>query len=147
MGMNEAVLLDTVLRPAPPLSARALLIVLAAVVAMNACVALFFILQGAWPVMPFLGLDVALLAFALRASRRAAAREEHVVLTPSRLSVLRRPAMREIVLNPYWVRVDDELTLWSHGKGVRIGSFLPLPERETFAERLKTALRVARFGS
>jgi uncharacterized membrane protein len=145
--MTDEVLFDTVLRPAPPLSARALLIILAAVAAINVLFASYFILRGAWPVMPFMGLDVALLGWAFRASRKAAKREEHVVLTASRLSVLRRPSMQETVLNPYWVRVDDALTLWSHGKGVPIGAFLPLPEREPVARRLRAAVRIARFGS
>jgi uncharacterized membrane protein len=56
------------------------------------------------------------------------------------------------VLNPYWVRVQLEepagrssrLTLWSHGKGIRIGAFLPPMERASFAQRLKSALYSAR---
>ena len=38
----------------------------------------------------------------------------------------------------------SQLTLWSHGKGLRLGSFLPPLERASFAERLKNALRAAR---
>jgi len=38
----------------------------------------------------------------------------------------------------------SQLTLWSHGKSVRIGSFLPPLERQSFAERLKGALYLAR---
>jgi uncharacterized membrane protein len=145
--MPEDVLLDTTLRPAPPMPMRGFLIVLAALIAMNAFVATGIVLAGGWPVMPFMGLDIAIFVVAYRACCKAAAREEHVVLTRSRLSVLAKPSMRETVLNPYWVRVDDQLTLWSHGRGVRIGTFLPIPERESFAERLKSALRAARFGS
>ncbi len=112
-------------------------------------------LRGAWPVMPFMGLDVVLLAWAFRASRRAARREEHVILTPSLLRVARRPPKgtpSEIVLNPYWVRVQmdepaehgSQLTLWSHGKGLILGAFLPPAERASFAQRLKSALGMAR---
>jgi uncharacterized membrane protein len=138
------VLLDTVLRPAPPLSPRAAGTILAIVAGINALFALYFISRGAWPILPFMGLDVALLAWAFRAARKAAQREEHILLTPALLSIKRRPIESETALNPYWVRVDDKLTLWSHGKGVRIGTFLPVPERETFAERLKAALTAAR---
>jgi uncharacterized membrane protein len=152
--MSE-VLLDKVLKPAPPLSPRAMAIVLSVVAAMNLAFALSFVLRGAWPVMPFMGLDVALLAWAFRAARKAARREEHVVVTPERLHIERRPpdgSKSEIAFNPYWVRVhmDDppehgsQLTLRSHGKSVRIGAFLPPLERASFAEALRAAIRDAR---
>jgi uncharacterized membrane protein len=148
-------LLDVILRPAPPMSPRALSIILGIVIAVNAVFALYFVLRGAWPMMPFMGADILLLAWAFRASTRAAKREEHVVLTPSLLAIARKSpggAVSEVALNPYWVRVDiadppehgSQLTLWSHGKGVRVGSFLPPLERASFAERLKSALRAAR---
>jgi len=154
--MSEQIpLLDVVLRPAPPMSPRALSIILGIVTALNAAFAIYFVSRGAWPMMPFMGADILLLAWAFRASTRAAKREEHVVLTPSRLDIARKSpdgAVSEVTLNPYWVRVDiadppehaSQLTLWSHGKGVRVGSFLPPQERASFAERLKSALRTAR---
>jgi uncharacterized membrane protein len=152
---EQALLLDVILRPSPPLPPRALLLILAAVTAVNAGFALFFLLHGAWPMLPFMGADIALLAWAFRASVRAAQREEHVVLTPSLLTIARRAPetpSREFSFNPYWVRVDmavppqhgSQLTLWSHGKGLTLGSFLPPPERASFAERLRSALRQAR---
>lgn len=151
---EQAPLLDVVLRPAPPLPPRVLLIILAIVASMNGAFALFFLLRGAWPMMPFMGADIALLAWAFQASERAARREEHVVLTPSLLTVARcapKTAPKEFSFNPYWVRVDmanppehgSQLTLWSHGKGLRLGSFLPPLERASFANRLKSALRDA----
>ena len=153
--MSETVLLDTVLRPAPPLSPRVLLAILMIVAALNFAFALYFVLRGAWPVTPFMGLDVALLAWAFRASLRAAKNEEHIYLTRRILRIVRRPPDRaavETTLNPYWVRVQleeppgrsSQLVLWSHGKGVRIGAFLPPLERASLAERLKSALHAAR---
>jgi len=155
MSQPGSILLDTVLRPAPPLPPRALAMILSLVAAMNAAFALYFVLRGAWPVMPFMGLDVVLLAWAFRAVSREARREEHIVLTPSLLSIARRPPhgpVDETILNPYWVRVQmdeppghaSQLTLWSHGKGVRIGAFLPPAERASFAAKLKAALWKAR---
>jgi uncharacterized membrane protein len=105
--------------------------------------------------LPFMGGDIALLAWAFHASSEAAKREEQVVLTPSLLRILRRAPRKkpsEVTFNPYWVRVDmasppehaSQLTLWSHGRSVRIGSFLPPSERASFADRLKSALRRAR---
>src|SRR5215475_11407217 len=105
--------------------------------------------------MPFMGLDVALLAWAFRAVTREARREEHITLTPSLLRIEARPPegpVRAFEMNPYWVRVAMEeppgrasrLTLWSHGKGVRIAGFLPPQERASFAQRLRAALSRAR---
>jgi len=153
MNCDTDLILDQVLRPSPPMAPRVLRNILIAVAIINAGFALFFVLHGAWPIMPFLGLDVALLAWAFRASSEAAKREEHIRLTTSLLSVERKPVKGpQLRLNPYWVRVqmDDppghwsELWLWSHGKGFKIGSFLAPVERQAFASTLKEALRRAR---
>jgi uncharacterized membrane protein len=155
MASETELLLDQVLRPSPPLRPRVLAWILAAVAAVNLVFALSFVLRGAWPIAPFLGLDVALLAWAFRASTRAAKREERVTLTPSRLCVARsapKTPAREWTFNPYWVRVEmddppehgSQLALWSHGKFLAVGQFLAPDERARFAQRLKTALRSAR---
>ena len=155
MAAGDPVLLDTTLRPSPPMPPSALRIVLAIVAAVNFGFALGFVLHGAWLVTPFMGLDVALLAWAFRASVRASRRHERVLLTSSQLTVERHPPAgpaSAIALNPYWVRVDmadppehwSQLTLWSHGKGVCVGAFLAPAERLAFAHILKTALRRAR---
>ncbi|HEY0299912.1 MAG TPA: DUF2244 domain-containing protein, partial [Rhizomicrobium sp.] len=109
MDGRTDLLLDTVLRPSPPLAPKILFRILFAVGFVNFFFALSFALQGAWPIAPFLGLDVALLAWAFRASTRAAKREERVTLTPSRLCVARafpKKPRREWTFNPYWVRVE-----------------------------------------
>lgn len=148
---DNEVLLDAVLRPNPPLSPDVLKLILAVVALLNFAFAAFFVARGAWPIAPFMGADIVLLAWAFRSSRIAARREEHVTLTPSLLRVTRTPPPKgpsEIALNPYWVRVEMEdppqhasqLTLWSHGRGVRIGAFMAPAERAAFAKRLKSAL-------
>jgi uncharacterized membrane protein len=155
MASENGVILEKVLRPSPPLGARTLFLILCLVAAVNVAVALYFVLHGAWPIAPFLGADVALLGWAFRASLIAAKREEHVTLTRSLLRIARRPPNGrgdEVRFNPYWVRVqmDDppdhwsQLTLWSHGKGLKIGAFLAPDERASFALVLKNALRRAR---
>ena len=157
MAPDDDILLDAVLRPSPPLAPKILLAILAAVCLINISFALSFILRGAWPIAPFLGLDVALLAWAFRASSRAAKREERVTLTPAELVVARIPPdgpRRQWAFNPYWVRVEmddppehgSQLTLWSHGKFLRIGQFLAPEERARFAKTLRSALRSARFA-
>jgi uncharacterized membrane protein len=155
MTDREPVLFEATLRPNPPMPPAALRLVLALVAAINLAFGLVFVLRGAWLITPFMGLDIALLAWAFRASVRASRRREHVVLTPSNLLVERLPPDGPpiaVALNPYWVRVDMEdppehwsqLTLWSHGKGVRLGAFLPPAARLDLAHGLKSALRRAR---
>ena len=153
------VLLAELLKPSPTLPPNVLLLILGVVAAINLALMIGFVLRGAWPVAPFMGADVALLAWAFRQSRIAAAREEEVTLTRAALRIQRRPSPNgglDVVLNPYWVRVEmndprtpeNQLTLWSHGKSVRVGAFLPPVERFNFANRLKAALWRARnsFG-
>lgn len=155
MSGDQPVLLDATLRPSPPMPARTLKIVVGIVAALNLAFAAGFVLRGAWPIMPFMGLDVLLLAWAFRASLRAARRHERVTVTPSALRIERHPAdgpVSEVALNPYWVRVEmpepaehgSQLTLWSHGRGVRVGSFMAPEERAGFARSLKAAIRKAR---
>jgi uncharacterized membrane protein len=144
-----------VLRPNPPADPRVLRAILIAVLAINLAFGLYFVLKGAWPIFPFMGLDVALLYWAFRASARAARRFERVTLTHENLLIARHPVKgspTRIALNPYWVRVDyddppeqwSKLLLKSHGKSVQVGSFLSPPARHDFADRLKSALRAAR---
>jgi uncharacterized membrane protein len=155
MSSPGPVLLDTTLRPSPPLPPRALLTVLGIVVFINLMFAAWFLSRGAWPVMPFLGADIVLLAWAFRASTMAARRVERVTITPAELHLSRIPPkgpVTELSWNPYWVRVEldepaepwSQITLWSRGHGVRIGTFLPPTERVGVAAALKDALRHAR---
>lgn len=152
---SEPVFFDAILRPNPPMTPRALLLILIAVSVVNFAFGISFILHGAWLILPFMGADVALLAWAFHASRRAAQRHEHVTLTHSELRIARWPARgkpTEISLNPYWVRVSLEedveparkLFVSSHGRSVQLGSFLAPQDRASFAEALKGALRAAR---
>ena len=153
--MSTPILLNAVLKPSPPLRPRLLLAILGFVVFVNLMFAAYFLARGAWPVMPFLGMDIALLAWAFRASTVAARREERITLTPEELHIACIPpkgAKTEVTLNPYWVRVHmdepadhwSQLTLWSKGRGWRIGAFLAPAERADFAVRLKEAIRSAR---
>jgi uncharacterized membrane protein len=152
---GEPVFLDVVLRPNPPMRPAVLRGTLLLVAAINVAFASVFVLRGAWPIAPFMGADVVLLAWAFHASRVAARVYEHVTLTASRLFVTHhapRGQVQETSLNPYWVRVQLEqpadmprkLTLFSHGKAVQVGNFLGPRERLSFAQALKAALNAAR---
>ena len=147
--------MDAILRPNPPMRPEALRAILILVLAINAAFALGFVMRGAWPIAPFMGLDVALLAWAFRASRIAALASEHVKLTASEFSVVYcapRGTREATVLNPYWARIEldnpeempRKLTVVSHGRAVQVGRFLGPRERLSLARTLKQALAAAR---
>jgi uncharacterized membrane protein len=152
---DEPVLLDATLRPSLPMDARALKAILIVVALFNLAFALSFVLRGAWPVAPFMGLDVALLAWAFRASIIASKRFEQVTVTPSVVRVEQHPPKGTVCkseFNAYWVRVDlqqvtehsNRLFLRSHGRELQIGAFLAPAVRESFANTLKLALSAAK---
>ena len=117
-----------------------------------------FLIAGAWPVMGFFGLDVALIYWAFRANYRAARAYEQVTVTASELTfrkVSQWGKATEWTLNPLWVRLDREihpefgvqrLFLVSRGRRLPIGGFLGPDEKESFATALLAALGEARRG-
>jgi uncharacterized membrane protein len=149
------VLYRTTLRPNPPMKPAALLSVVFVVAAIDVAFAAWFLLRGAWPITPFMGADVALLAWAFCASRKAARRYEEVCLTRDQLRIERHQPRRSptaIEFNPYWVRVELKepvetgtgVTLRSHGRAVQIGKFLAPPQKLSVASALRAALQRAR---
>lgn len=129
-----------------------------AVIAINLIVGLVFLFAGAWPVLGFCGLDVALIFWAFKVNYRAGRASETIDLTPDLLTLTRvHPSgSREwFEFNPYWVRVRlaerkdgrNELELVSHGEGFHFARFLSDDERRDFAESLTGALLAARSAT
>src|SRR5947209_20595154 len=107
----EPTLFSAIITPHRSLSGRGFLLVLALVGSLSFIGGLFFFLLGAWPVVGFLGLDVALVYWAFRANYRAAAAFEEVTVTASELRVRRvshRGEIAEWTLNPGWPTLDRE---------------------------------------
>jgi uncharacterized membrane protein len=153
--MSGRVFLNAVLRPNEPLGPWGLALVIGSVAAVSFAAGILFALRGAWPVTPFFGADVALLAWAMRASIRASKRREHLILTSDTFVIEQIGAKgqtRREEINPYWLRVDHddpelmgaELALVSRGRRWVVGSFLGAEERASLAETLRRALRDAR---
>jgi len=117
-----------------------------------------FLLMGAWPVLGFFGLDVVVIYWAFKINFRSAQAREEISVTPSELRVRRvshRGHVAEWVLNPLWVRLDQEvheeygverLYLISKGRHISIGRFLAPDEKASFAKALNAALAAARRG-
>lgn len=114
-----------------------------------------FAMIGAWPVLGFFGLDVAIVYLAFRLNYRDARAFEVVEVTTDALTLTtvdRRGRAQAAVFNPYWARVllrewpdgSAELRITSHGREHAFGHVLGHDERREFADVLRRALAVAR---
>ena len=139
------------LTPHRSLGPKGFMVLMGAVCAVSFGTGLLFYMIGAWPVIGFMGLDVALIYIAFKLNFRALRLYEVVDLSADALTVTRvQPSGKSQVwsFNPYWVRLhlDDrtgrssELSLASHGKRLVFASFLTDAEREEFAMALRAAL-------
>jgi uncharacterized membrane protein len=141
------------LTPHRSLSRQGFVILMSAIAGFNFIVGMVFYVIGAWPVLGFMGLDVALIWWAFRANFADARRAEHIEITADEL-VLRRLAenrpVQEQRFARRWVRVELEedrerelvgpLYLRLGGKRTEIARFLGAKERLSFANALKAAL-------
>jgi uncharacterized membrane protein len=146
---------SAVLTPHRSLGPKGFMVLMGAVCAVSFGTGLLFYLLGAWPVIGFMGLDVALIYVAFKLNFRALRLYETVDLTTDALTVTRvEPSGKASSwsFNPYWVRVtleprigrSTQLSLASHGNRLVFASFLTDDEREDFALALSAALSSAR---
>lgn len=104
--------------------------------------------QGFWPVLPFAGLEMLLLGWALRASMNR--RHQHETITVSdhhvAIEACNRGRRARVVFLRHWARVTlrrglsplhpSRLAIESQGRRCEIGSFLTEQERQALARRL-----------
>jgi uncharacterized membrane protein len=141
------------LTPHRSLSREGFVILMSVVVGFSFAGGIFFYVIGAWPVVGFMGLDVALIWLAFRANFAAARRAERIEITArelvlERISERRSPQVTRFMR--HWVRVELEedrerdligpLYLRFRGKRTEIASFLGANERLAFAQALNAAL-------
>jgi len=152
----ETVLFQAVCTPPRSLSRRGLRVLAGLLAVSSGLTGTVFLLLGAWPILPFLGLEVgfvlALVAIHVRGAARMA---EIVMLTADRLVVTRfdaRGKREEVVLDPYWARAVHRphpadagvLRIESRGRGVEVGRHLGAEEKAALHEALAGALARAR---
>ena len=107
----EPALFSALLTPHRSLSSAGFFVVMGLIAGISFVGGVVFLIAGAWPVIGFLGLDVALVYWAFRANYLAAAAYEEVTVTPSELRVKKvsaRGRVAEWSLNPVWVRIERE---------------------------------------
>jgi uncharacterized membrane protein len=122
---------------------------IAAVAAPTFGIAGILTLQGFWPVLPFAGLEIAVLVWAVRTSMRASAERETIAISDEWITLTRGDGAREwsSVFHRHWTRVTlhaplaalhpSRLTLESRGRVCEVGRFLTEDERRSLAVRLK----------
>ncbi len=154
-GGASRVFFDAILHPHRSLGRGGFRVLMGVVILLNLLVAGFFLAYGAWPVVPFCGLDVLVLWLAFRVNYRSARLYERVRLTEADLTVQRvhwKAPERRWTFHPYWLRISHDerpdhsrqVTLSSHGQSVGVGAFLSPEERSAFASALDDALRAWR---
>lgn len=148
-------LFDAVLTPHRSLGPVGFWLLMGVVAAVNIGLGVSFMLQGAWPIFAFCGLDVVALYAMFQLNYRAARMHERVRLLPGELIVERHDVGGDVQrwsFQPFWLRIlmDDppehgsQLVLSSHGRTLAIGSFLSPGERLDLAKALQQALRKLR---
>jgi uncharacterized membrane protein len=112
-------------------------------------VALFFALQGLWPILPFAGLEIGLLWWAVHASMRAGRQRELILIDDDSVVIERRMGVHssQTVFARHWATVKlrdppaarhpSRLVIESHGRACEVGRFLTEEERIGLAGRLR----------
>ncbi|MGA0392885.1 MAG: DUF2244 domain-containing protein [Rhodospirillales bacterium] len=149
---SPAIIYSTTLRPHRSASRQAINWLIGILTVAFALTGLGFSLIGAWPVMGFFGLDIALLAGAFYLNNRSGRACEVIDLTAEELKVRRiDPWGRERAwsFQPQWLNINlnkapqgvNQLEVRSHGKALIIGAFLGPDERQQACENLRQALK------
>jgi uncharacterized membrane protein len=110
-----------------------------------------FVSVGAWPVIGFFGLDVALVYLSFRLNYRSARQSETLRLAGNAFTVERvsvRGERREWQFQPFWLRVileertdtSNRLLVASHGRALTIGDFVSPATRRELARTIREAL-------
>lgn len=147
-----------VLTPYRSLGPTGFIVLMTALGVISFITGIAFLVMGAWPVLGFFGLDVALVYVAFKLNYRSGRLYETLELTPAKLTWTRvHPSGRreQFDCNPYWARVSlrewpdgrTDLKLIAHGKELIFGRFLNDAERRELATALKGALVDVRGGA
>jgi uncharacterized membrane protein len=111
-------------------------------------VAGFFALQGFWPILPFAGLEIGLLAWAVRASMRAGREAQAITICADSVVIesRRNKRLTRLVFPRHWASVrllaprarqhPSRLVIELHGRRCEVGRFLTEDERRALAARL-----------
>lgn len=117
---------------------------------------MLFLVDGAWPILCFCGLNVVGVYIAFRLNYRAARVHEEVALSRTSLDIRKVAASgraEEHRFNPFWTRFSVSrhqeigitgMAVEARGESVPIGAFLNPDDRESFANAFSRALATAK---
>ncbi len=137
------------IRPNCALSVRGARLFLASASAGPLLIAAFLATRGFWPVLPFAGLEIALLAWALHGSLERRHHRQEITVTETEVCVYSqtRGQCERVVFPRHWARVKlrrpaarlhpSRLVIESHGRQCELGSFLTEEERRGLHRRLQ----------
>jgi uncharacterized membrane protein len=131
------------------LSVRAALLFFGSLCFVSFMVAAIMASQGFWPVLPFAGLEMAFLGWALKTSMQRRHHRQTITVTDADVNVELRDREHSVrlVFPRHWAQVKlrrpasrlhpSRLTIESHGRQCEVGSFLTEEERRGLALRLQ----------
>jgi uncharacterized membrane protein len=131
------------------LTPRTAIVFVCSVAFATLAVAGYFTMRGYWPVLPFAGLEIALLIWAVRMSMRMGLQRETITITEESVTVEHRSpdGNWDLVFPRHWTRVKlhaplamlhpSRLLLESRGRAYEVGRFLTEDDRRGLAVRLK----------
>lgn len=157
MPPHKPAIFDLEMRPNRPLPVRQFRLMMAGVAGIFLLMGLRFLALGAWPILPFMAVDVALLWWALKASYRSGRESEHLRLDASGLELVRVAAhgrTQRTLIEARRARVElerlgaDGNRLWLEAGGERYGlaRFLSPGERVEIARVIDEGLARFRAG-
>ncbi|MCE2516452.1 MAG: DUF2244 domain-containing protein [Alphaproteobacteria bacterium] len=144
--------------PHRSLSPRAFKIMMMVLGGMMLSMGLVFFLIGAWPVIGFMGLEIAVLWMAFKLNYKAAKRRENLSATSTtfRIERVSPEGQTEVDELPSpWLkarlepntppednlRVQQKLIVSSHGKQAEVGSFLHASEKQDLLPEIEDMLK------
>lgn len=148
----EPVVRDWLMKRNCSVSPRQFVLFYASLALFSTVIAASLLVRGAWPVLPFTGIELLVVGVAFVIYARHAVDYERIRLYPNRLVIEQVSAQRvtQFEFNPRWVRIEhgasprDPVKVVSRGQTVVVGVHLAHYRRAPFANELRAAL--ARCG-
>lgn len=141
--MNDVLLFQ--IAPNCSLRPRSAALFFASICVVSLGIAGFLALRGMWPILPFAGLEMLLLGWALHVSLQRRHHSQTILLTDDRVRIETRSGGRcdRVEFTRHWARVTlrradtrlhpSRLMIESHGRSYEVGGFLNEEERQALA--------------